>query len=233
MAIHYFLWNGTDSRNKHIRVHDRIPVIRPEERLKQITIPGRSGDLTETEGENVYNSYIQTVPISIEGAANIQAAETWLRGAGKVTFDSQSTLEQEARIYGSIQLDKRSRNRDRWRGNIQFYCNPVKRSRTESTVTVTTSGTSLSNPGDMTAYPLIKITGSGLVTVSAGGNTITIPECQSGWIIDSENEWILSGTTPQEKACSGKFPILKVGSNTVTFTGSITKLEITPRFRYL
>jgi phage-related protein len=233
MAIHYFLWNGVDSRNKHIRVPNRIPVIRPEERVKRITIPGRSGELTETEGTDIYESYIQTIPITIEGAANIQAAEAWLRGAGKVTFDSQSGLEQDARVYGSFELSKHSRNRDKWHGNIQFYCNPIKRDRTESVVTVTTSGTGLNNPGDMVAYPLIKITGSGLVTVGAGGNILTIPECQSGWIIDSENEWILSGTTPQEKACTGAFPILKTGANTVTFTGSVTKLEITPRFRYL
>jgi phage-related protein len=33
--------------------------------------------------------------------------------------------------------------------------------------------------------------------------------------------------------CSGDFPILKAGETTVAFTGSVTKLVITPRFRYL
>ena len=233
MAIHYFTWNGTDSRNKHIRVPNRIPIIKPEERVQQVVIPGRSGDLTETEGEDIYNSYIQTVDISVDGLANVHDAEAWLKGAGKVTFDCQPTMEQEARIIGSVNLERHSRNVDRWKGTVQFYCSPTKRSTTEQTVTVTTSGTALNNPGDMTAFPLITITGSGLITVGCGGNILTIPECVSGWKIDSENQWILQGTTPQEKACSGAFPILKKGANTVTFTGSITKLEIVPRFRYL
>ena len=233
MAIHYFIWKGTDSRNMHIRVPNAFPVIWPEERVEQVIIPGRSGNLTETEGEDIYESYIQTAEIAIDGAENIRAAEQWLRGSGQVTFDCQSGLEQTARVYGSIQMGKHSRNRDKWRGNIQFYCQPVKRDRTESGVNVTSSGTTVNNPGDMTAYPLIKITGSGQITVSSGGNTLTIPECETGWVIDSENEWILDGTTPQEKACSGKFPILKTGNNTILFTGNVTKLEITPRFRYL
>lgn len=233
MAIHYFLWNGTDSREKNIRVPNRIQITRPEERVEHITIPGRSGDLTQTEGNDIYNSYIQTIDISIDGLENVHAAEEWLKGAGTVTFDNQPELEQDARIYGSIELNKHSRNVDRWKGTVQFYCDPVKRNRNEQTITVTTSGTSISNPGDMTAFPKIEITGSGLVTVKIGGKTLTIPDCVSGWVVDSENEWILQGNTPQERVCSGDFPVLEKGTNTITFTGSITKLLITPRFRYL
>ena len=231
--IHYFLWNGADSRNKNIRVQSRIEITKPEERVQRVTIPGRSGEMTLTEGEDIYNSYIVTVEIGIDGLANVRAAEKWLTGAGKVTFDNQPTLEQEARIYGSLGLRKHSRNVDRWKGSVQFYCSPIKRLKTETAVTVTSSGTTISNDGDITSFPKIKITGSGLVTVGCGGNILTIPECVSGWVIDSENQWILNGNTPVEKACSGAFPILKTGSNTVTFTGSVTKLEIEPRIRYL
>lgn len=233
MAIHYFKWNGVSSSTKHIRVPNRIEIIRPEERVKRITIPGRTGELTETEGDDIYNGYIQTVDISIDGLANVHEAEAWLTGAGKVTFDCQPGFEQNARITGSLSLQKHSRNVDRWKGSVQFYCDPIKYDTTETVQTVTTSGTTISNPGDMVAYPKIKITGSGAVTVGCGGNILTIPDCTNGWIIDSENEWILSGSTPVEKACSGAFPILKKGSNTLTFTGSITKLEVEKRIRYL
>ena len=229
----YFTWNGTDSRNKHVRVQNRIPIIRPEERVKHVTIPGRSGELTQTEGDQIYNSYIQSVEIGVDGAENVPEAENWLKGEGMVSFHAQPDLEQKARIIGAVTLAKHSRNVDRWKGTVQFYCEPTKRSVNEQAVTVTVSGSSLNNPGDMTAFPRIEITGSGLITVRAGGKTLTIPQCVSGWIIDSENEWILQGSTPQEGACSGEFPVLVKGANTVTFTGSVTKLLITPNFRYL
>lgn len=234
MAIHYLKWNGTDCRTKNITVQNRMPVIRPEERVEHVTIPGRSGDLTLTEGEAVYNSYIQTAQISVIGAENVPEAKAWLRGAGKVTFDSQDDMEQDARIIGALTFEKHSRNVDKWHADVQFYCEPVKRKINESVINITSSGTSINNPGDMTASPLIKITGSGTVTIKCGDKTLAIPECTSGWIIDSENEWILdSNSVPQMNVCSGEFPILKQGANTITYTGSITKLEITPRFRYL
>jgi phage-related protein len=62
---------------------------------------------------------------------------------------------------------------------------------------------------------------------------LSIPACTSGWVIDSENEWILASGVPIGGVCSGDFPVLRKGSNTLAFTGSITKLTVAPRFRYL
>ena len=234
MATRYwFKWNNARSDAKNIILNEAPKIIKPEERIQHVTIPGRSGDVTLTEGDKVFSSYIQTVGIAVHGAANVPAVEAWLTGAGIVSFSSQAGFQQKARIVGAVELQKHSRGLDWWEGDVQFYCDPIKGGVDEQAITVTTSGTSVNNPGDMTAFPLIEITGSGAVTVAAGGNTLTIPDCTSGWVIDSENEWILSGNTPQEQVCSGNFPVLLKGANTVTFTGSVTKLTITPRFRYL
>lgn len=237
MTRYWFKWNGVRSDAKNIILNAAPQIVKPEERVQHVTIPGRSGDLTLTEGEEgdqVWNSYIQTIGIAVKGAANVPAVENWLKGAGKVTFSSQPGLEQEARVIGAVTLEKHSRNLDWWEGDVQFYCNPTKRDVSEQVINVTSSGTTVNNPGDRTAYPLIKITGSGAITIMCGGKTLAIPDCVSGWTIDSENEWILNGSgVPQMNVCTGAFPVLNVGSNSVTFTGSVTKLEITPRFRYL
>ena len=52
----YFVWNGADSRSMGIITKAHAPLIRPEERVNHVQIPGRSGDLTETEGKNIFNS---------------------------------------------------------------------------------------------------------------------------------------------------------------------------------
>ena len=233
MAKYWFLWNGASSASKNIIMNAPQEIVKPEERVEHVTIPGRAGDLTITEGDDIFNSYIQTVGIAVKTAAQVPVVENWLKGSGKVTFSSQPGLEQDARVIGAVTLEKHSRNADWWEGDVQFYCSPIKTDTDENDVTVTSSGTTLNNPGDMIAYPLIAITGSGSVTITAGGKTLTIPSCTTGWVIDSENEWILSGTTPQGNVCSGSFPVLQKGSNTISWTGSITKLVITPRFRYL
>ena len=231
--IHYFIWNGEDSRQAHCRVPNRVPVIRPEERVEHVTIPGRSGELTQVEGEDIYNSYIQTVTVTVEGAENLPAVEAWLRGDGFVTFDIQPELMQRARIINAVTFEKVSRNLPLWSGDVQFYCEPVKRLREESSITVTSAGTTVTNPGQLTARPRITLTGSGLVTLRMGGKALTIPDLVSGWTADSETEWILNGSAPVVGACRGDFPLLAPGENTVQWTGDITQLVIEPRWRFL
>lgn len=227
-----FSWNGVSCRTKGIRLLSMPPIIRPEERVDHVVIPGRSGELTQTEGADIYNSYIQTIPIVVDNKTDAVAAELWLRGDGYVTFGTQDNRKQNARIINAVTFTKHSKNSNWYEAEVQFYCDPIKHQTSEEAIEVTTSGSTVTNPGDIVGYPKIEITGSGTVTVATGGRTLTIPECVSGWVIDSENEWILQNNIPQINVCSGAFPVFNVGDNAITFTGA-TKLTITPNWRYL
>ena len=230
--IYSFTWNGTNCRNKGIRLQSMPEIIRPEERTDHVVIPGRSGEMTLTEGENIFNSYIQIIPLIVDNFSDVKAAENWLKGDGYVTFSCEPTKKQHARIINAVNFKKHSKNSSWWEAEVQFYCDPIKHAVTEEAIEVTTSGATVTNAGDLRGYPRIAITGSGIVTVASGGATLTLPACVDGWVIDCENEWILSGNTPQMNACSGDFPIFNPGENVVTFTGA-TKLTITPNWRYL
>ena len=231
--LHYFKWNGVNSNTKHIRVNNRVPIVRPEERVEHVTIPGRAGELTQVEGEDIYNSYIQTVNLEVIGAANVPAAEAWLKGAGVVTFDCQPTLQQNARIINAVTFQKVSRNLDIWSADVQFYCEPVKSLIAETDIEVTSSGATLTNPGTLPAFPEIQMEGSGAVSIQIDGKTLVIPSLTSGWTADCANRWICQNGTPQWNAWTGDFPQIPVGTSTILFTGSITKLTITPHWRYL
>ena len=233
MALHYLKWKGINSSTKHCRVRNRMPIIRPQERVSHITIPGREGELTQLEGENIYEPYIQTAEMSVVGLGNVQAAETWLTGSGMVTFDSQPGLQQSARIINAVTFEKHSRNVDTWHADVQFYCDPIKSDPNETDINVTSSGTTLTNPGTLPAFPLMEITGSGTVSITIAGKQLIIPSLTSGWVADCKNKWILASGVPQFNAWQGVFPQIPVGTSTITFTGSITKIKITPRWRYL
>ena len=230
---YWFEWNGVKSTTKGIKLQEMPQIIRPEERIEHVTIPGRAGEVTLTEGEDIYNSYIQTIPLAIDSAADVSAAEKWLRGSGYVTFSGQSTLKQQARVINSVEFRKHSRNSSWWEGEVQFYCDPLKELITEAAVEVTSSGATVNNPGDTVSRPLITVAGSGDITITIGGKTIAIEGLTSGWKIDSDLQWILDGTTPQQGVYTGEFPVFNPGNNTVAFTGSITKLTINGRWRYL
>ena len=236
MGQSYFIWKNVDCRAMGVRLSAPAAIIRPEERVDHITIPGRSGDLTMLEGENIYNSYIQTVTIMAHGAARIRQIYDWLRGSGYVTFSGEPDKKQPARIIGAVTLSRHSYNLDWWEGEVQFYCQPLKEKLFDDIVTLTAAGT-VRNGGDVASRPLIKAKASGTsMTVSGGGNTLTLTGLTSTNVyqIDCDAMEVLSadGTTILTDKSSGDFPKLEPGANTVGGSGW-SKLEISRRERFL
>ena len=241
MAQSYFIWKGIDCRSMGVILQGPVPIIRPEERVNHIEIPGRSGDLTEIEGESdeekIYNSYIQTVTIEVNGGYRVREIYNWLKGSGFVTFHGEPDRKQLARVIGAITLNKHSRNLDWWVGEVQFYCQPLKQLLTEGTVQITSSGSAVMNTGDEWARPKITATASGTsMTITANGKTLTITGLTSGqqYIIDSEIMEVTNAnrTAMLTKDSVGDFPKLKPGSNTITGSGW-SKLVFERRERFL
>lgn len=223
MGQSYFIWNGIDSRSQGIMLRKAAPLIRPEERVRHTTIPGLSGDLTEIEGEHVYNSYIQTVEMSVRDGTQVRHIFDWLRGGGRVTFSSDPDKAQDARVIGAVTLEKVSRNMDHWAGTVQFYCQPLKRRLFELAETLTASGT-IQNRGDVASRPLILATpsiGATTMTITVGRKTLTITsvdgirriDCQVQEITDAEQ------TALYTVKSGGPFPILERGANLISGTG--------------
>lgn len=237
MGKNYFIWNGIDCRNMGVTLAGPVPIVRPEERVQHVEIPGRSGDLTQTEGDNIYNSYIQTATIQVRGGFHVRDVYRWLRGSGYVTFSGEPDRRQKARIIGAITLDKHSHNMDTWVGEVQFYCQPLKELLYPGKVEITTSGTSIFNAGDVTEKPFIKMTASSTTAViTIGGNSTLMTGLTSGvnYTLDSETQEMinLSGGASVTNKTVGLFPIIPVGSQTVTGSGW-SKLEIERRERFL
>ena len=237
MAQSYFIWNGKECRSMGVMLQGPVPIIRPEERVQHVEIPGRSGDLTELEGEQIYNSYIQTVTIQVQGGYRVRDIFNWLKGSGYVTFHGEPDRKQAARIIGAITLNKHSRNLDWWVGEAQFYCQPLKQLLTEVPVTITSSGSTVMNAGDVKSKPKITATASGTsMSITVGGKTLTISGLTSGndYIIDSEIMEVSNADRSAllTKNSTGEFPRLAPGSNTITGSGW-SKLVIDRRERFL
>ena len=237
MAQSFFIWKDKDCRSMGVLLQGPVPIVRPEERVSHVEIPGRSGDLTELEGENIFNSYIQTATIMVRGGFHVREVYKWLRGSGYVTFHGEPDRKQKARIIGAVTLQKHSRNLDWWVGEVQFYCQPLKMKLSDNTVTISSSGSSVLNAGDVQSRPKIKATANATsLTITANGNTLTVTGLTIGqkYIIDSDIMEVTdsAGTTILTQNSTGDFPVLEPGSNTVTGSGW-SALEIDRRERFL
>ena len=238
MAVrYYFEWNGVRSDTKGIRLQEMPHIIRPQERVEHVTLPGRTGELTLTEGEDIYNSYIQTAGIMVRGGYRVRDIFNWLKGSGYVTFHGEPDRRQKARIIGAITLNKHSRNLDWWVGEVQFYCQPLKEALTEEKQTVTAVNQTVMNTGDKIARPLLKVTcNAASCTVTIGGKSITMTDLTSGtkfWLdcdaMIATNE---AKTADWTAWTVGDFPQLLPGRNAVSGSGW-SSIEITKRERFL
>ena len=97
------------------------------------------------------------------------------------------------------------------------------------TATTFTANGSISNPTDMPSKPLIRVYGSGSLTVN--GTAITIASHTLSYIdIDCDLQEAYCGATNANQYITAlEFPTLDSGANSVALSG-VTKVEITPRW---
>lgn len=229
----HFIYNGVDSRTMGVRVNKYPPIMRPAERIKYVTIPGRAGDLAQKEGKAVYDAYNRGMEISNMKGFDLHAVRAWLRGRGTMIVGNEPDYAYTVDLGAQCQFDKMIRGI--WGGTLQMHTQPFKASADPvKPIVLTTSGATVYNPGDVDAEPLITIDGTGDVTLTVGGKTLAITGISSGWQADSDLKWVLDASgAPKWNAASGEWGALPPGNSAISWTGSITSVTIAPRWRYL
>lgn len=116
---------------------------------------------------------------------------------------------------------------------IDVTAEPYKRFYDETAKELTADGT-VFNPTDFTAYPLIKVNGTGDGSFTIGNKTVSIDNIDGYMYIDSELMDCYKGPINMNPNVTlTEFPKLAPGINNITFTGDITSLEILGRWRAL
>ncbi len=96
---------------------------------------------------------------------------------------------------------------------------------------MTSSGVELNNFGSYESKPFFKIYGSGNITVNINGNSFMVKNISNYVLVDSELKECYKDSTNMGKNMTGDYPILLVGENTISWSGTVTKIELTPRWR--
>ena len=243
----YFVWKGIDCRSKGVIMQSPAPVIRPEERVSHIEIPGRAGDLTQLQSRielGSFNSYIQTAQIAVPGV-KMREILNWLKGDGYVTFSTDPDRRQKARVIGAITLNKHSYNLDWFTGEVQFYCQPLKERLAEELQTINSGDATkiIVNNGDLWARPLVKLTTTATsvwfqftkgnnyrridIDMSNLSNQDIYVDCETMEVYDSPRTGWMTW-----RATVPNWPVLYAGENTLT-GGGWSKAVITKRERFL
>ena len=120
---------------------------------------------------------------------------------------------------------------------VSLTVNPYKYYIPESDVSMTAPN-SLYNPTVETALPRIKIYGTGNITLNVGGIPFVMKGVVKHIVLDSQlgiayNESSAILLNENSKVFTRKYPVLNPGSNAISWTGTVTKVEIEPRWRTL
>ena len=229
----YFIWNSVDCRTKGIHVSELPPITIPLERSKQTNVPGRPGSLTQLEGDDVYDDMILTATCFIADPAQIPAIAAWLKGKGTVTFANRTGGHYNARIANQIPFEKVLRGNPHCSFAVNFRCYPFWYQENVSDVTITTSGDTITNPGSVYSEPLLTINGSGDITLMVGTTIVELTDITTGIVLDCALKEAYLGTALMNDHMSGDFPVLKPGMNAISWSGNVTSVVISPRWRFL
>ena len=228
----WFEWNGVRCTQYGIHVLEQPSITIPSERVTFTDVPGRSGSLTQLEGDDVYDDMVLTATCLIADPSRIPEIAAWLRGSGTVTFANRQGGFYHARVVNQIPFEKILRGNPHRSFAINFRCKPFWYLSDVKPITLTTSGSFITNPGCVASEPVITVYGSGEITLMVG-MTITELEITDKITLDTPLMEAYSGSTSMNSCMSGDFPSLLPGKNAVSWSGNVSRVEIQPNWRSL
>jgi phage-related protein len=218
-----------NSKDKNIIVNRLPDDIKPERNVDVIEIPGREGFLTVDYG--TYKSKVKTVEATLKNG-NVDDVIAWLTGENDVIFSSDTSKKQKAVIINEIQLSRMLTTKFK-RFVINFRCQPYKEALENNILTLTAPEV-INNPGTSKGNPVIKIYGTGDITLTINGNNIYLYNVVDYITVDSILQDSYKDTVLKNNdMLLGEFPELLPGANAISWAGTVTKVEITPNWRWL
>ena len=235
----WFIWNGIRSTDMGVHVLEQPTPTMPNERVTFTNIPGRSGTLTTTEGDYVYDDLVLTATCIIADPERIPDICAWLRGSGTATFANRDGGFYYARVVNQIPFEKILRGNPHRTFAVNFRCKPFWYEADVAPMNIQpASGSSsgyvtMQNPGNVPSEPIITVTGSGEITLIVDMTIVELADVNGEITLDSVLQECYSGSESMNSCMSGDFPTLPPGSSTISWTGNVTYLKLQPNWRYL
>ena len=227
------IFNNKSSADCRIQVAHPPGYAYPERDYTITHIPGRNGDIIQDNGcyKNVERTYEVSFDVPNEDFATYaNAVSAWLHSTtGYARLEDsyepnyyRMAVYQESNIFENLYNQAGT-------ATIVFECKPQRFLKTgDNTITIQNSLT-IMNPTGFEAYPLFKVTGtSGVLTVN--GNSITFSSIDDFVMLDCELQDAYKENINKNSTISGTFPVLKTGSNTISWTGDISSVTMKPRW---
>ena len=204
----------------------------PERVYDTVSVPGRSGDLLIDRGRwaNLTREYTVLLRGDVpEKAARLRSFLGTRRGYKRLEDSVHPEEFCSAAFRGGLDSDLGGLSAARY--VLSFERKPQRWLKSGETTRAFTGAGVLVNPEETEARPLIRVYGSGTVTV--GGAACTIADNPGYVDIDCELQDAFMGAVNCNGLLTlpgGEFPALGPGESAVALGPGISRVEITPRW---
>lgn len=232
MAFDMIIDNAYALSDKKVYMPTR-PAIPPNtKRMQYIEIPGRDGTVSMFDG---YDDRPFPIDFNIYDGTNVNKK---LREVNLI-FSNCKTIKftDDPEIYYKVKEFKIS-DKERVFDKAYEFSADVKIEPFDylvegSKVITLKSSTTLVNPGTYYSEPTLKIYGSGTINMSIGSYSFQVTNVDGYVQINSASLECYKDTKPLGDKMSGSFPLFAPGSNKITLSATITKVELVPNWRFL
>lgn len=198
---------------------------------KIITHPIPFSDKDEIEHTGKYEPYERSMEFHVADKDKVKNVNEWLTGYGKLVTDLDVGGYFKAHVISELDYQKLYQVEDKM--SVDFLISPpfFYLDSGDIMVTKTVTPATITNVGTIPSEPYLKITGSGNITLDINGSIIQLTGVVDHIVIDTEAGYAYNGTTNEGEKMVGDFPVFQVGVNNIAWTGTVTKIEIIPRWR--
>lgn len=229
------VYGGEASTDYGIVVSEAPTFEKPKKRVNVFNVQGRNGSVIIEDGsfDDVTRNYkVWVAKDRFEELPEIvDAVSSWLYSkSGYVRLEDSFEPDVYRLAYYVGGQEVTNKLLQYGTTTLTFTCRPERFLKDAEREQTFSNGSKINNPTRYASKPLIHIEGSGSVSVSINGVTMTATI--TDYInIDCErmNAYRLPSENMNDKI-SGSFPLIQPGMNTIATTGTISSLTIVPRF---
>lgn len=228
-----FTFGGTASSAYGVYISGSGVFNAPERAYDEITIPNRNGLLLGLEKSlgNLELTYPAFVYKDLFTNATALKADLLSKIGYQELTDTYYPDEYRKAVYkGGIEFEPdqmlTGANFD-----LTFSCKPQRYLVSGKTAVTFTTNSSITNPTKFPSQPLLRVYGSGTLTVN--GTEITIDTDGAYIDIDCELMEAYLGSVLKNNEISlegNDFPVLDSGNNSIILGSGITQVQVTPRW---
>lgn len=223
------LLDGISNESFNISITKRPNIPAPEQEVQTFPVEGRHGSLTKLKK---FKDIKFQVEYNILEPDNIKPLLRQIRGYFYGKKQLQFSDDEVYYKIKSAQIGETNNEIEQYGlFTVTFTCDPFQYD-VQSKKTFTLPG-KIINPGTLESEPYLKVYGTGDITLTMNTKNIYLYGVVDYAEIDSRDLEYHKDLLPIENGMGGDFPIFEVGENDLSWTGTVTKIEIDGRWRYI